>query len=62
MGIWKYELSLGLGVLLRTCGSRLFPRDLVVVVVLVESLELQGVVRLRDPKWSVGEVVVIVLH
>ena len=50
MGIWKYELSLGLDVLLRTCGFQPFLRDLVGVVVPVVNSELRGVVRLRDPK------------
>ena len=62
MEIWRCELFLDLGVLLRTYGSRLFLRDSAVVVVLVVSSELQEVIRSRDPKWNVGEVVAIVLH
>ena len=33
-----------------------------VVIILVMSLVLQGVVQLRDPRRSDGEVIVIVLH
>ena len=62
MGIWRCELSPSLGVLVRTCGSWLSLQDLMVVIILVASLVLQGVVRLRDPRWNGEEVVVIVLR
>ena len=33
-----------------------------VVIVLVVSLALREVIQSHDPKWNVGEVIVIVLH
>ena len=61
-GIWRYELSPNLDVLLRTCGFRPFLQGLVVIVVLAMSSGLREVIQSRDPKWSVGEVVAIALH
>ena len=58
----RCESFLYLSALAQIYGSWLSPQGSMVVVILVVSLGLQEVVRLHDPRWSVGGVIVIVLH
>ena len=62
MGTWRCRSFPVLGVLVQTYGFQPFLQDLVVVVIQVVNLVPQEVAQLRDPKWSGGEVIVIVLH
>ena len=60
--IWGFGSFPGLNVLVRICGFQPFLQGLVVVIIQVVNLVLLGVIQLHGPKWSGGEVVVIVLH